>query len=467
MSIIESTEEGYSVGSGAYSVANAKIETILNEYGEYQYSFEAEEYLISASSVCCMSNVSDDETTIAHQLYSDVEGVKYNSVIGLYKNLYIGYVAEGSYRKNGSSGGMATWLLVELLRRNMIDGVIHVKSTDGSNVLFEYAISRTEQEIISGAKSRYYPAEYSSMINKIKLSNERFAIVGIPSFITEIRLLQILLPSLKDTIKYTIGLICGHQKSSKYAECLAWQCGIKPGNLRYVDFRKKVLDRPADEYIAEFIGLVDGELVSITKNQSELFGSNWGHGFFKKKFSDYTDDAFNETADISLGDAWLPEYTKDSKGNNIVIVRNDEIASILKEAESDQRLCLDVACEGDIVSSQAGLVHHYKDEIGYRLNKRDVENKWRPRNRVEADGDLPLLRKWVQDVREDIATLSHKRYREAVAIGDFDHFKKSMRPYVFKYKVLYVFLGVQNKGVFWVARKAFQKVKHKLVGLYK
>jgi hypothetical protein len=126
-----------------------------------------------------------------------------------------------------------------------------------------------------------------------------------------------------------------------------------------------------------------------------------------------------------------------------------------------------VACEEDIVSSQAGLVHHYKDEIGYRLHKRDAESNWRPKNRVEADEHLPLLRRWVQDVREDIATLSHERYKEAVAIGDFDHFSKSMRPYVFKYKVLYVFLIIQNKGAFWVAGKAFQKTKRKLVGLFK
>jgi coenzyme F420 hydrogenase subunit beta len=462
MSIIESTKEGYSVGSGAYSVVNDKIAITLNEYGEYQYNFKKEESLLSALPACCMSSENDNETTLAHQLYSDIKGVKHNPTIGFYKDLYIGYVAEGSYRENGSSGGMATWVLVELLKRDMIDGVIHVKPTDDGNTLFKYTISRTEQDIVSGAKSRYYPVEYSAMINKIKLSNERFAIVGIPSYITEIRLLQALIPSLKHTIKYTIGLICGHQKSSKYAECLAWQCGIKPGNLKYVDFRKKVLDRPANEYIAEFVGLVDGELVTITKNQNELFGSNWGHGFFKKKFSDYTDDVFSETADISLGDAWLPEYTKDSKGNNVVIVRNDEIASILKEAKSDQRLCLDMSCEDDIVSSQSGLVHHCKDEIGYRLHKRDVETKWRPKKRVEADRDLPLLRKLVQDTREDISTLSHKRYNEAVIIGDFDHFAKSMRLHVLKYKILYVLLSVKNKGILSIVSKAFQRIKCKL-----
>jgi len=65
-----------------------------------------EEYLVSAFSVSCMSNVSDDDATIVHQLYSHVEGIKYNSAIGHYKDLYIGYVAEGGYRVNGSSGGI-------------------------------------------------------------------------------------------------------------------------------------------------------------------------------------------------------------------------------------------------------------------------------------------------------------------------------------------------------------------------
>src|SRR5690606_13386755 len=108
-----------------------------------------------------------------------------------------------------------------------IDGVIHVKeSNDGDGILFKYGISRTADEIIEGAKSRYYPAEFSSVINTIKKTKGKYAITGIPSFIAEVRLLAKQDKEVADRIAYTFGLICGHQKTTKYAEALAWQHGI-------------------------------------------------------------------------------------------------------------------------------------------------------------------------------------------------------------------------------------------------
>ena len=41
----------------------------------------------------------------------------------------------------------------------------------------------------------------------------RYAIVGIPSFIMAVRLLAEKDDTIKDRIKYTVGLICGHQKA--------------------------------------------------------------------------------------------------------------------------------------------------------------------------------------------------------------------------------------------------------------
>lgn len=40
------------------------------------------------------------------------------------------------------------------------------------------------------------------------------------------------------------------------------------------------------------------------------------------KACDFCDDVFAETADIALGDAWLPEYVQDGNGTNVVVTRN-------------------------------------------------------------------------------------------------------------------------------------------------
>lgn len=52
--------------------------------------------------------------------------------------------------------------------------------------------------------------------------------------------------------------------------------------------------------------------------------------FFKLNISDFADDVLNGTADVTLGDAWLPEYTKDYMENNILIMRNEQNNQLVK-----------------------------------------------------------------------------------------------------------------------------------------
>jgi coenzyme F420-reducing hydrogenase beta subunit len=37
-----------------------------------------------------------------------------------------------------------------------------------------------------------------------------------------------------------------------------------------------------------------------------------------------------ETADVTVGDAWLPEYIKDGLGTNIITIRSPEILAIFE-----------------------------------------------------------------------------------------------------------------------------------------
>lgn len=77
-------------------------------------------------------------------------------------------------------------------------------------------------------------------------------------------------------------------------------------------------------------GMKKNKEVTVVKRMHELIGHDWGKGFFKRKVSDFTEDMMNEIADVTPGDAWLSEYTKDYMGNNILIVRNERIDQLLK-----------------------------------------------------------------------------------------------------------------------------------------
>jgi coenzyme F420-reducing hydrogenase beta subunit len=274
-----------------------------------------------------------------------------------------------------------------------------------------------------------------------------------------IRLLSEVDEVINDRIKYTIGLICGHQKSSKFAESMAWQVGIKPGNLRHIDFRKKFPDKPANYYGVEITGIKNGEEVTIIKSTSELLGQNWGQGYFKLYASDFTDDVMNETADMTIGDAWLPQYTKDSKGNNVIIVRHPELDQIIKDGINHQKLNMDIIDKETIFRSQAAHYRHTHDELAYRLYKKDKTKEWRPQKRVEASNQISYLRRKVQDLREEISTQSHMVYKRAVEQDEPDYFLNKMGKLSKKYENLYRVMRLKDKGLSGLAKAVVRRIR--------
>lgn len=431
----------YSEASGSVSVVDRNIKMELNEYGLYKETIIDSEKELNNLVPIVSPNLNNhtSETEVANHLYSNIDNINFDKRLGYYSSLYVGYVKEGEYREDASSGGTGTWVFKELFDRDMIDYVIHVKKNNDAKDkrLFKYDVSSSIEEIKEGAKTKYYPVEISEVMDIVKNKPGRYAVIGIPSFIYSIRLLAGADELINERIKYTVGLVCGHQKSSKFAESMAWQVGIQPGNLVDIDFRHKLLDRPASNYAVKMTGFIDDELQTIIKPTSELFGQNWGWGFFKPVASNYTDDVFNETADIVLGDAWLPEYTSDSKGNNIVIIRNPEIDAIVKDAIQENRLKMDIVDNETIFSSQASHYRHTHDELAYRLYVKDNNNEWRPEKRVAASSEISDTRRKIQDLRKVISEQSHIQYREAVKRNDFNYFVSKMTEYTAEYTALY------------------------------
>lgn len=328
----------YSVSSGVFAGIDKNFYMKLDEYGNYKYCYDkkiSNDLLEKINKVDIMSDFSDNENVLADKIFGDIKDIKYNKLLGYYKSLYVGYVKESDFRNLGSSGGFGTWILCELLKNRLVDYVIHpqpVNPDDNDGILFKYKISKTESDIKKGAKSFYYPMELSEVLKIVEDKPGKYAVVGISDFITELRLLCEQKDIFKKRIVFMIGLFNAHQKSAKYIEALAWEQGIEPGSLKKVDFRVKSDSGEAWNYKHKLAGLKNGKKIIITKDLSKSSIQRWSMGFFKKRFSDFTDNAFNELADITLGDAWLQDYIKDPKGNNILIVRNEtiKITSICK-----------------------------------------------------------------------------------------------------------------------------------------
>lgn len=428
---------GYCIGCGlcAYT-APEKVRMEFDRFGMLQPEGIADlddEQVSAILQVCPFSDASRNEDEHAARLYPDT---KRDERFGHYAYLFAGHVAEGEFRGRGSSGGMVSWILAELLEKNLVDGVIHMKSSkeNESDALFLYSVSSSVEEVLDGAKSKYYPMEMSEVLARIKESNKRYALVGVPCFIKAARNLMEIDPVVAERIRFCLGLVCGHLKSKAFADCFGWQAGIQPGRLEGIDFRVKFPDGKASHYGVE----VSGEGKNVTRVSRELFGSNWGLGFFKYSACEYCDDVFAETADVSIGDAWLPQYLNDCQGSSVVVIRSEELGQLIRGGIESGRLALKDCSVDDMAESQAGGLRHRRDGLSYRLFLKHEEGKWAPQKRVQVtNGTVDRRRKKIYQLRETLRIQSHDLWIESVNKNDFSVFQTGMQKTIRQYKKLY------------------------------
>ncbi len=458
---------GYCIGCGACaSVKDPLYAVDLNPYGMYEARVrtDGEGDERGAGKVCPFSDQSLNEDELAERSLGDAG--KSHPALGRYASTYAGHVAEGGYRKRGSSGGGVSWLLVELLNAGIVDGVIHVKAnTSGveGEPLFAYGISRTPEEVAAGAKSRYYPVEISRVIDEVRRAPGRFAFVGVPCFVKAVRLLCEQDAELKGKFAILVGIVCGHLKSSRYADMFSWQLGIAPGRLRGIDFRVKTPGFQASSYSIQASGTVDDEVVVVRAPAHVLFGYDWGEGFFKYKACDFCDDVFAETADVTFGDAWLEGYDEDWRGANVVVVRNGKVDELMKRGIGSGALAMQPISEELCAQSQAAGLRHRRGGLAYRLALADRDGDWRPKKRqVATSGDLTRQERKKFELRREMAERSHEAFRMAVDGADFRIFTKAMGPIIARYRKS--LLPTFEERASRMLRRVFGRLKGRMVG---
>jgi coenzyme F420-reducing hydrogenase beta subunit len=298
----------------------------------------------------------------------------------------------------------------------LIDGVAHVYATEdpqSDRRFFRYRISRTEEDIRHGAKSRYYPIETSEILQVIKEVPGRYAVIGIPCFIKAIHLLRSADTLFNERIKFTLGLFCGHMKSARFVESFAWHMQVPINHVTRVDFRLKDPNRPANQYTAS-LTLRDGSVVN--KDWWHLADGDWGAGFFMNSACNYCDDVVAETADVSFGDAWVEPYSSDGKGTNVMVVRSPVIEAFVMNAIEEGRLKLEEVDGAFIEKTQAAGFRQRREGLAYRLtwNKKGVQ----PIKRVAPDSEtITKQRKVIYRTRYYISSRGVRIFRFARRIN--------------------------------------------------
>ncbi len=339
------------------------LEMTWNRYGEYN-PLEIEPCTRGCGlclKVCPFADHEEDEGTIGEALYGSVPGIGHRPEVGYHLATFVGHADE--HRSAGASGGMATWLLERLLAEGIVDHVVCVAPTGDPERLFSFSVFDDPPAVRAGAGSAYCPVEMSGAIRQILENPGRYAVTGLPCYIKAIRLAQKKDPKLSARVVFTVGLVCGQLKSRPFTEYIASLAGLV-GEVKGVRYRGKSQEQPATNYHYAF--------TSTAGDERKIFWNDgiaeaWTNRWFTPRACNYCDDVFAECADVTFMDAWLPDYSKDYRGTNLVVVRSPLIEDLIRRGVRDGGLLAGPVPVEDVIQSQAAVVEIKRRHLAHRL----------------------------------------------------------------------------------------------------
>lgn len=430
IAIRQVVEQGFCVGCGACAyTAGTRME--LNRFGEYAPVLdELEAAAVSPDDlemVCPSLRPDLNEDALAERIFP--EPPKRDTRIGRHLAAFAAFAKEGDFRERGTSGGMGTWVASELLSRGLVDGVIHVKAqarASGDSPFYRYSISETIEDVRAGARTKYHVVEVSEVLSLLRERDGRFLFIGVPCIVKSLRRLQLADAGLQRKIPYAIALVCGHLKSVNWSLSLAWKAGLAPDAVAAIQYRSKGEGIPARAYVFRATGR-DGSTVQL--DSALVPGGKFNAGALMLPACDYCDDVVGETADLTIGDAWIPRFEVDERGTNLLVVRNPELLGIIEEAAGQDRIMLEPISSDEAAESQSGGFRQRREGLSYRLAKATADHGWAPVKRVKpGQFALSATRRRIYDLRTEVTVQSRVAFLEALQSGAFEAYENRMQP---------------------------------------
>lgn len=269
---------------------------------------------------------------------------------GIFKNSYISFSHDKNIRYNSSSGGLITEILVYALENNIIDGALVTKMRDDLPTEPVPFIATTKDQILEASKSKYCPVPLNKSISHIKNFNGKLAVVGLPCHIHGIRKSEELYVDIKNKIVLHLGLFCDHTPSFHGSNFFFNKLNIKNKNISSIEYR----------------GCGWPGKMRICKDGSEIFIDHtecWkiiGSYLFIIPRCLTCIDGLCEFADISVGDAWIPEISTDKNGISIALSRTEFGENILAEMKNNNKIFLEKISIKKVLLSQSKMLYFKK-----------------------------------------------------------------------------------------------------------
>ena len=220
-----------------------------------------------------------------------------------------------------SSGGLVKELLIDLLRREDVDGAIALGHVDGLTFEARLLTSADEVDLLPG--SIYHNLPQSRTIELLQRNEGRFVVVGIPCQLEGLyKYVRACEPHLAGRIHTTIGLLCGWQYSHHSIRAICHYMGIDPAEIADIGYRG---GGPVGKLR---LTTRDGRVHSASRRVDFGYQVAFDRHFNTPRCHLCINHS-NYLADLVVGDAWLPSTVFTRTGISLVICRTGEARQLV------------------------------------------------------------------------------------------------------------------------------------------
>lgn len=282
-------------------------------------------------------------------------------LLGNYLGCYVGHSNDSEIRSRSSSGGITTELLILGLEKGIFDGALVVRMKEQRPLEPEPFIARTKEEIVSASKSKYCPVPMNEALQQLLKEDGRFAVVGLPCHIHGIRKAESVFRKLQKKIVLHLGLVCSRTANFSGTEFLLEKMGVEKEHVVGLSYR----DRGWPGSMT--MQLVDGSTRTLPCRGWSAYWPIFSAFFFTPVRCIMCPDHTSELADVSLGDAWLPELAHETSGESIVVARTKAGDDFLTLARREGAVSLTRVESAKVRQAQAEPLKFKKGDLRGRL----------------------------------------------------------------------------------------------------
>ena len=311
--------------------------------------------------------ISEDETVRSVCPGIRIHGHNEKDVWGSMIEVAESWSADKQIRYHSSSGGVVTTLAIWMIETHQADAVLHVGVKEGDYLLNELHVSRSKDDIIRNAQSRYAPALTLYRVKQIlDGSNETFVFIGKPCDIAGIRNLTERFPEYKERFKLLISIFCAGIPSYEATKEVCRHLGREDDPVK-IKYRG---DGWPGSFKAEW---ADGRTREMSYNDS------WGKILGRKIAfrCKVCPDGIGLLADLSVGDSWntingYPDFT-DSEGRSFVMIRTERGQEIFNQA-SEEEVVVSKQLDKKLLAAMQPFQYRRRIMVGWRLIPLKLKN---------------------------------------------------------------------------------------------